>query len=274
MSSRTIRVSDYRCTATRHDPEVVEVHSKYTLAYVRRGSFGCRARGKAYDLVRGSVLLGRPGDEYVCTHDHVVGDECLAFQLDEGLVEATGAMEVWRSGGVAPLPELMVLGELAQAAADGRADVGLDEVGLWLVGRFARLATDRAPSGAPTPVDRRRAVEAAIRIDARSHEPLDLETAAREAGLSSFHFLRLFAKVVGVTPYQYLVRSRLRRAAGLLADDTRSVTDIALDVGFNDLSNFVRTFHRAAGVSPSRFRQAAHGDRKILQERIAALPAR
>ena len=41
------------------------------------------------------------------------------------------------------------------------------------------------------------------------------------------------------------------------------------DVGFGDLSNFVRTFHRAAGVSPLRFRQASRGNRKILQERLA-----
>ena len=75
--------------------------------------------------------------------------------------------------------------------------------------------------------------------------------------------------MLGVTPHQYLVRSRLRRAARLLADDARSITDVALEVGFGDLSNFVRTFHRAAGVSPRRFRQAAKGERKILQDRIA-----
>ena len=90
------------------------------------------------------------------------------------------------------------------------------------------------------------------------------------AGLSSFHFLRLFKEVLGVTPHQYLVRSRLRHAARRLADSTQSVTDIAFDVGFADLSNFVRTFHRAAGVSPSGFRRTASGDRKIFQERLAA----
>ena len=86
-----------------------------------------------------------------------------------------------------------------------------------------------------------------IRID-----QIDLEDAAAQAGISPFHFLRLFSSVLGVTPHQYLVRSRLRHAARLLADDERSITDIAYDVGFGDLSNFVRTFHRAAGVSPLR----------------------
>jgi AraC-like DNA-binding protein len=75
-----------------------------------------------------------------------------------------------------------------------------------------------------------------------------------------------------VTPHQYLVRARLRRAARLLADDTRSITDVAFDVGFADLSNFVRTFHRAAGVSPRAFRRAAKGDRGIFHDRLAALP--
>jgi AraC-like DNA-binding protein len=117
--------------------------------------------------------------------------------------------------------------------------------------------------------DRRRAVETALWIDANSHQEIALERAAGEAGISPFHFLRLFASVLGVTPHQYLVRSRLRHAARLLADDDRPITEIAYDVGFGDLSNFVRTFHRAAGVSPRRFREASRGMRKIFQDRLA-----
>jgi AraC-like DNA-binding protein len=113
-------------------------------------------------------------------------------------------------------------------------------------------------------------VDAARWLDAHAAEPVDLNGAASVVGLSPFHFLRVFASVLGVTPHQYLVRARLRRAARLLADDSRSITDVAFDAGFADLSNFVRTFHRAAGVSPGSFRRAARGDRKILQERLAA----
>ena len=113
-------------------------------------------------------------------------------------------------------------------------------------------------------------MEAALWLEQHAHQAVDLETVSQQAGLSPFHFLRLFARVLGVTPHQYLVRCRLRHAARLLADPTRSVTDVAFDVGFADLSNFVRTFRRAAGVSPRAFRKAATGERKILQERIAA----
>jgi AraC family transcriptional regulator len=168
---------------------------------------------------------------------------------------------------------LMVLGELAQAAAEGRSDIGLDEVAMLFAARFVETVTGRKRRvPAQRPADRRRAVEAALWIEAHAHEPIGLESAANEVRLSAFHFLRLFRDVLGVTPHQYLVRSRLRRAARLLTDDDRSITDVAFDVGFGDLSNFVRTFHRAAGVSPRGFRRAAGGDRKIFQDRLEALP--
>jgi AraC-like DNA-binding protein len=265
-----LTVLDYRCTAGPGDRPFVEVHKDFSVSYVRKGSFAYRHRGRSFDLVAGSLLIGYPGDEYVCVHEHVRGDECLAFFLSPGLVDTLGERPaVWRTGSVPPLAELMVLGELAQAAAEGRTDIALDEAGLWLAARFVGLLSERTPTAVDSHArDRRRAVDAALWIDAHAHEPIGLDEAASAVGMSAFHFLRLFARVLGVTPHQYLVRSRLRRAARLLADDARPITDVALDVGFADLSNFVRTFHRAAGVSPRRFRQAARGDRKILQERL------
>jgi AraC-like DNA-binding protein len=270
--TESISVIDYRCEVGPEDAPFVEVHDSFSISYVRSGTFGCRARGRSFELVAGSILVGHPGDEYICTHEHAAGDECLSFHLSPALVETIGYRpDIWRSVCVPPLPQLMVLGELAQAAAEGGSEVGLDELGILLAERFVEIISgrQRSPSEARA-CDRRRAVEAALWIDANAHEPIDLESTAREFGLSPFHFLRLFARVLGVTPHQYLIRSRLRRAARLLADDMRPITEVALDVGFGDLSNFVRTFHRAAAVSPRSFRQAAKGDRGIFEDRVAA----
>jgi AraC-like DNA-binding protein len=267
----SISVSDFRCSAQPEDTPFVEQYACHSVSYVRKGSFGCRTRGRFFELVAGSILVGHPGDEFICTHDHVCGDECLSFFLTPELVEAIGdRTEVWRIGAVPPLPELMVLGELAQAAAEGRSDLGLDEIGQAFASRFVEVVSGRSQRPVPAAAkDRRRAVETALWIDAHSHQQIDLEDAADQADISPFHFLRLFSSVLGVTPHQYLVRSRLRHAARLLADHDISVTDVAYDVGFGDLSNFVRTFHRAAGVSPRRFREASRGMRKIFQDRLA-----
>jgi AraC-like DNA-binding protein len=267
----SMAVRDYRCTAGPHDKPYTEEHDQFSLSYVRRGSFGVVSRGKSYELVAGSILVGCPGDEYMCRHDHhICGDECLSFQPSAELVEAMAPdRELWRTGALPPIPELAVLGALGQAAAEGRCALGLDEVGHVLIARFAEVVSGRARRPAEAGArDRRRAIEAALWIDSCSHRAIGLDDVARQVGLSPFHFLRLFARTVGVTPHQYLVRARLRHAARLLADEERSITDIAFDVGFNDLSNFVRTFHRAAGTSPLKFRQASRGVRKIFQERL------
>ncbi len=266
-----ISVTEFRCTAGPGDEPFAEQYPAHSISYVRKGSFGCHCRGRFHELVAGSILVGHPGDEYICTHDHVYGDECLSFFLSPELVEMIGDdAAVWRIGAAPPLPELMVLGELAQTAADGSSDIGLDEVGHVFANRFVEVVSGRKQKPVTAMArDRRRAVEAALWIDAHSHRPIGLEDAAEQAGISPFHFLRLFSEVLGVTPHQYLVRSRLRHAARRLADDDSAITDIAYDVGFGDLSNFVRTFHRAAGASPLRFRQASRGDRKIFQERLA-----
>ena len=262
--SSTLTVYDYRCSAGPADRPYAESHSNYSVAYVRKGSFGLKARGATHDLVAGSLMVGHPGDEYMCTHDHhACGDECLSFQFSPAFVESLGGPTApWRAGAVPPLAEMMVLGEMNR---------GWDELGLVFVARFLSLFSNKQPEKRNvSAADRRRAVEAALWIDAHSSEDVSLERAAAQAGLSPFHFLRVFSAALGVTPHQYLVRSRLRRAARLLADDERAVTDIALDVGFADLSNFVRSFHRAAGVSPRGFRKAARGERKMVRDRLSA----
>jgi AraC-like DNA-binding protein len=272
LHAGSVVVRDYRCTADPAERPFAEVHERTSVSYVRGGTFGYRVGSQAWELVAGSVLVGRAGDEYVCTHDHHGGgDECLSFHLTPEAVDALATRSrAWRTSAVPPIPELMVLGELAQAAADGRSEAGVDELALCFAARFVEIVSGeetRAPAAGTR--ERRRVVETALWIDAHAHEPVDLDRAATVAGWSPFHFLRLFAGVLGVTPHQYLVRSRLRHAARLLAETGRAVTDVAYDVGFGDLSNFVRTFRRAAGVSPRTFRQAARGERRLLAERLA-----
>ncbi|HYC08610.1 MAG TPA: AraC family transcriptional regulator [Steroidobacteraceae bacterium] len=273
LKDGALRVIDYRCSAGPQDRPFVERHGSFSLSYVRAGSFGCRTRGRAFELVAGSLLIGRPGEEYLCTHEHHArGDECLSFQFAEGLLDALGLpVALWRSGALPPLAPLGVLAERAQAAAEGRSDVALDEAAALLAGRFVGIvAGEPFEPPAVTRRDRRRAVHAALWLDAHAREPLALERVAHECGVSAFHFLRLFARVTGVTPHQYVVRARLRRAARLLSQDACSIAEVAYEVGFGDLSNFIRTFRRAAGATPRHFRQATRADRKILQDRLAA----
>lgn len=259
LEGEALSVYDFRCSAGPADRPFTEMHERHSLSYVRRGSFGCRTGGCEYELVAGALMVGRPGREYTATHEHHgCGDECLSFKFAPGFVDAFfEGKDIWRVARVPPLPELMVLGELAHAAVEGRTSVGVDEAALLLARRFAGVVAGEGEKPLRASAsERRRAVEAALWLEANVAEPVGLEDAARQAGLSPYHFLRIFRKALGVTPHQYLVRLRLRRAAKLLAEERMPVTEVALDAGFADLSNFVRTFGRAAGVSPRRFRNA------------------
>lgn len=273
LAGGAISVASYRCQAGPADPPFPEVHREHSLSYVRRGAFGYQCQGRRHELVPGAFLVGRPGDEFTCSHEHAAGgDECLSFRLAPASVEALGGdRRACATPALPPLAGLASLAELAAAAVEGRSDLGADEVAVVLAARFLEVVSGgrrRPPRAAPR--DRRRAVEAALWLEDHAQEDPDLATTAARAGLSAHHFLRIFSGVVGATPHQYLVRARLRRAARLLAAGDRPVGEVALEAGFRDLSHFVRTFRRAAGVPPGAFRRLTRGDRKIVQARLAA----
>ncbi|MBB5207765.1 helix-turn-helix domain-containing protein [Chiayiivirga flava] len=81
---------------------------------------------------------------------------------------------------------------------------------------------------------------------------------AREAGVSVYAFIRLYAAVFGQTPHQQRIALRLERAQQLLACGDRSVTDVCAEVGFASLGSFSALFARRVGVAPSRYRRRFH----------------
>ena len=94
----------------------------------------------------------------------------------------------------------------------------------------------------------------------RSHidQPLSLDSMAKVACASPFHFNRTFRHVTGVPPSQFLYALRLDAARRLLMQTERKVIDICYDVGYNSVGTFTRRFTDLLGVSPSTFRDLAH----------------
>ena len=94
-------------------------------------------------------------------------------------------------------------------------------------------------------------------IDRHLDGDLDLETLSRVAAFSKFHFHRQFAATFGLSVHRYVQLARMRRASRQLAwNDTESVTDIAMDAGYDAPDAFARAFRQRFGQSPSSFRKS------------------
>jgi AraC-like DNA-binding protein len=89
-------------------------------------------------------------------------------------------------------------------------------------------------------------------LDADLAEKASLEQAARAAGLSRYHFLRVFKAATGLSPHQYRTQRRIEAARHLLKQG-RPIAEVAQDTGFTDQAHFTRTFRRLTGVTPRRF---------------------
>lgn len=110
------------------------------------------------------------------------------------------------------------------------------------------------PSAAASPVAR------ALRyIEQRFAQPIALDEIARVNAMSKSHFSRVFKVETGCTFKRYLNCRRIEAAKELLSRRGMTITEVAMEVGFNDFAYFSRTFHRCAGMTPSEYRKTRAG---------------
>jgi AraC family transcriptional regulator len=256
------RVSEVICHAGPQDRPFEELHNNVSIAAVVAGSFNYRCpEGRAL-LSPGALLLGNAGSCFECGHEHSTGDRCVAFHYDPDYFAEIAASTAGSSRfrfKAAMLPALRALAHpVASAEAATRGPAAVDELAISLAEHVLGIASGSHPTAlAPSSRDQKRISLALRQIEDHCDEALDLDTLASVACMSKYHFLRCFRRIVGVTPHQFLLSARLRRAAVTLRTSDQSVSTIAFDCGFGDLSTFNAQFRQAFGATPGAFRRGS-----------------
>ena len=230
-------------------------HQDAELTLVERGGVILEVGGRSFQIGPGQAMVVPPQVEHRTTL--LCGLQGRSLHLDVRMVSE--------------LAEVMGVGQLeARALPDGRRATALaamlaceleepakgQSVAVEALVEAAAVELLRAagaePASRPAIHDPRigRAVQM---IEERYAEPLTLEEIAASVGMSRYHFSRCFLSAVGSSPYHFLLETRLKRAAELLRRGRRTVTEVALAVGFNDLGRFAQMFRRRFGCAPAAF---------------------
>jgi len=106
-------------------------------------------------------------------------------------------------------------------------------------------------------------------VEENMGQPIGVEDMAKAAFFSLFYFSRIFSRATGHAPYDYLMRRRVAAAAEDIVNTDRSLTEIALDRGFDVPDSFTRAFRRCFGGTPSEARRERRYPRSIARTRIA-----
>jgi len=261
-------VRDVICTSGPGDRAFEEQHSAVYIAVVAAGTFQYRSGSGRQLMTPGSLLLGYPGQRFECGHEHAAGDRCVSFGYAPEFFEQVTADRGVR-GRAALLKALRVPAVREVAPLVARACAGLsgglstlawEELAVGMTARvLSLLAQDGVQEGAAPARAVARVTEAIREIEAAPGEAFTLASLARGAGMSPYSFLRTFEQVSGTTPHQYILRTRLREAAGRLVAGDSKILEVALDCGFGDVSNFNRTFRGEFGCSPREYWRESAG---------------
>lgn len=254
-SAVTLQRFDHSPAAAHRDADR-EQAARHAVSFVEAGSFCMRTSGHWHRLSADQLVVTRPGLEFSCAHDdEYPTDSCLTVSYSEQAVESLRGTGVRFSE------------RLVRANSNRRAYLRLallscrrgDEARVESLAAALQwsLSAD-PPRRALFRADQltwyaRRIERTKAMIAARYAEPLSLSAMARDAGMSMYHFARVFAELEGVPPHRFLTAIRLAHAEARLRQGA-SVTETCFAIGFGSLSHFVTTFRQRYGATPSALR--------------------
>lgn len=222
------------------------------VVYVREGSFHFEYREMVFDAQKGDVvLLDCSEPHYYRAYD---GLEFLYMHFDGSNSHEICQHILSQHGPLIRRESNILIGNLLHDMVELYRSGGIETMfqsSMRIYQLFEYLlAPDSHQYEKETPV------EDAIRyIRAHMAEQISLEDLADEANLSVYYFAHIFKEKTGLSPIEFVINTRLDRAKILLAHTSRSVEEIACEVGYSSASSLTNIFKRRLGVPPGQYRK-------------------
>ncbi len=252
-ADRTRAVNEDGCAADPAGPAAQWTYETAAIGFVTSGWFEYASEDQTTLAAPGSVILGNAGEPFSVRHVDTRGNRRLVVSFENELLE-----EVANEAGVSPRFEHIALPPSQAATRMFGLIRGLSQPGgkdlLYPLAHAALTAREDRAAERISSRDRMRVQDAVSHIEEHFGEACTLQTLADVARLSRFHFVRMFGAVVGQSPNQYLINTRMRAASDRLITTTTPIAQIAFDVGFNDISHFYSCFRDAFGCTPRQWR--------------------
>jgi AraC family transcriptional regulator len=283
------RVTDFRCNHREGDPSRPEYQADFAISFTRKGAFEFCLGKRASAIHSGVVLLENPGTERIVRHYGALRDACTAIEIrrdfflrlseEDSDGERRPAIAKGFPASVLPAtPRLEALHSLIFHAGKTTfpgVTLRIDALLIELLPEIAKAFGASAETRPHCSLDRKRREFYLENIDraknlmgAKFREELSLSDIARGAGISLFHFSRVFKQFTNFSPHQYLLHLRLEHADLLLRNTFLSVTQICFESGFNSLEHFISAFTRQYGLSPGKYRRSKRAYRERAQARL------
>jgi AraC-like DNA-binding protein len=238
-------------------------HEGIELAWVRSGHAEYRIEGGRPFVVRsGELVIVPAGTEHATSFsgDLAAGALELGDDTARAIAETVGDARALRAGIVVDVGDVRALvaavDEEIHSPGAGR-DFAVAALAEALLVRVLRRGGERANRTSSRPPRDARIRRALDYLEAHASDAIDVNDLARAAGMSRFHFSRVFRDETGSSPYAFLVDRRLDRVARSLRAGDVSVTTAALDAGFRDLGRFGRAFKARFGTTASAYAREA-----------------
>jgi AraC family transcriptional regulator len=263
-------ITNFACQCTKCGFSDVEFQNKFSICYIRRGSFLFKISSGDLECFNSRFLLNRPGFTHRVKHYHAQADECLIIGFSAGFYERIQelyrstlgnflANEKIHSMVLQSYPEteyLMFRLKHALAAIEVN-NLDIEGIVLDLMDKIFLLnepAQDKVISSKQKQFFLPAVERSREWVQENYSENITMEKLASISNMSVFHFNRVFKQIVQLSPYQYLLNFRIHHASHLLLASEETIADVGWSSGFNSPDHFSYAFKHATGFSPQQFR--------------------